>query len=85
MRFVFLSPDCAVDSKEITAVLDMDRATVSLDIRQLLSAAEKEGRLINAAPKLPKSLVFTNDGRIYITPLMAQTVKKRCTDTEFRQ
>ena len=85
MRFVFLSPDCAVDTKEITAVLDMDRATVSQDMRQLLSAAEKEGRLINAAAKLPKSLVFTSDGTIYISPLMAQTVKKRCSDDGSRQ
>ncbi|MBQ7719063.1 MAG: DUF370 domain-containing protein [Clostridia bacterium] len=73
-----LSAECSVDVSDVVAVLDMDRATVSQELRLTLSRAEKAGRVVNAAVKLPKSLVFTKDGKIYISPLMAQTVRKRC-------
>ena len=75
---LMLSADCAISVRDVVAVLDMDRATVSQDLRQTLSRAERAGRVVNAAAKLPKSLIFTGDGRIYISPLMAQTVRKRC-------
>ena len=78
MRFIQLSPECTIDTDDIVTVLDMDRATVSQEMRARLSRAERAGTVINAAPKLPKSLIFTKDGRVYISPLMAQTVKKRC-------
>ncbi|MBO4217552.1 MAG: DUF370 domain-containing protein [Clostridia bacterium] len=80
MKYVFLSADCLINGDDVVAVLDMDRATVSQELRARLSAAEKAGMLINAAPKLPKSVIFLKDGRVYVSPLMAQTVKKRLTE-----
>ncbi len=78
MRYIELSLECVIDADDIVAVLDMDRATVSQELRAALTGAERTGRLKNAAAKLPKSLIFMRDGSVYVSPLMAQTVRKRC-------
>lgn len=66
--------DTVIRKKKIVAVLDLDYATQNEDTLGFLRRAEREGRLINVTDELPKALILTDDGKIYLTQLSSQTI-----------
>ncbi len=50
-----------VKNPDIIGIFDMDNTTVSKASRDFLNTAQKSGKIVNAAPDLPKSFVLTAD------------------------
>ncbi len=63
--YLHLSPECALDKRDVIGVFDMDTATVSPDSRKFLRDAERQGKLRSVARDLPKSFVLTDD-KVYL-------------------
>lgn len=81
--FIHLGGDVTVNSKEIIGIFDLDTSTVSKHTRNYLSAAEKNGDVVNVTFELPKSFVVCRDARrpsgqvVYISQLSTATLYKR--------
>ncbi|NLA77281.1 MAG: DUF370 domain-containing protein [Clostridiales bacterium] len=80
--YIHLGQEAIVVSDEIIGIFDMDTATVQKATRDFLSAAEKNGSVINiSAYDLPKTFVLceTKDKteKIYISPVSPATLQKR--------
>ena len=64
----------------IVGVFDLDNTSQSHITRKYLSAAEKNGEVINAAEDIPKSFIVCRDGRgmrVYLSQLSTQTLLSR--------
>lgn len=70
-----------VDSKNVVAVMDIEKASTSKITREYLASAGKAGRVITCSYELPKSFVVSLDSdlteRVYILGIAAETVRKR--------
>ena len=69
--------DTVIREKKIIALLDLDYASQNRDTVDFLRRAEREGRLINVTEELPKAVIVTDDGLVYLTQLSAQTLMGR--------
>ena len=80
--YLHLGNDIVVRKNEILAVFDLDNTSQSYLTRGYLSAAEKAGRVVNAAgDEIPKSFVVCagDDGQqtVYLSQLNSSTLLKR--------
>ena len=80
--YLHLGNDIVVRKNEILAVFDLDNTSQSYQTRGYLSAAEKAGRVVNAAgDEIPKSFVVCAgaDGQqtVYLSQLNSSTLLKR--------
>ena len=79
--YLHLGNDIAVRKTDILAVFDLDNSSQSIITRKFLAAAEKAGRVVNAAgAELPKSFVLCESGggqRVYLCQLNASTLQRR--------
>ena len=80
--YLHLGNDIVVRKNEILAVFDLDNTSQSYQTRNYLSAAEKAGRVVNAAgDEIPKSFVVcaAADGQqtVYLSQLNSSTLLKR--------
>ena len=80
--YLHLGNDIVVRKNEIIAVFDLDNTSQSYQTRGYLSAAEKAGRVVNAAgDEIPKSFVVCagKDGQqtVYLSQLNSSTLLKR--------
>jgi len=80
--YLHLGNDTVVLKTEILAVFDLDNTSQSIQTRRYLSAAEKAGRVVNAAGgEIPKSFVVCagTDGQqtVYLSQLNSSTLLKR--------
>ena len=69
--------DTVIRKKKIIALLDLDYASQNRETLEFLRRAEREGRLINVTEELPKAVIVTDDGLVYLTQLSAQTLMGR--------
>jgi hypothetical protein len=81
--YLFIGGETAVRDEEILAVFDMDNATASHITRAALRAAERAGKVVNAAEDLPKSFVLCADGTIYLSGLNSATLLRRAENETF--
>ena len=83
--YLHLGNDIAVRKREIVAIFDLDNTSQSAQTRRYLSAAEKAGRVVNAAgDELPKSFVVcARDGvqTVYLSQLNSSTLLRRSEGT----
>ena len=83
--YLHLGNDIAVRKREIVAIFDLDNTSQSAQTRRYLSAAEKAGRVVNAAgDELPKSFVVcARDGQqtVYLSQLNSSTLLRRSEGT----
>ncbi|MDD6489835.1 MAG: DUF370 domain-containing protein [Clostridia bacterium] len=80
--YLHLGKDTVVRKKDIIGIFDLDTSTVSATTRNYLAKAEKDGKVINVSPELPKSFVLCKDGngcKVYICQLSPVTLIKRAT------
>ena len=78
--YLHLGGDTVVNTDSIVGIFDMDNATLSHKTREMLSRAQKEGRIVYASFELPRSFVVCRDKRediIYISQLSSSTLIKR--------
>ena len=79
--YLHLGNDVAVRKTEVVAVFDLDNTSQSALTRRYLAAAEKSGRVVNAAgDELPKSFVVcAREGvqTVYLSQLNSSTLLKR--------
>ena len=78
--YLFLGRDTVVDSRTVMGIFDFDSTSVSRITREFLSGASKKHRVVNVSYELPKSFVLccqNQEFQLYISPVSAQTLKKR--------
>ncbi len=80
--YLHLGNDILVRKREILGIFDLDITSQSAQTRGFLRAAEKAGRVVNAAgDELPKSFVVcageSGAQRVYLSQLNSSTLAKR--------
>jgi len=79
--FLHIGGDYIVFIKDIIAIIDMERSTISQDTRNFLKTSEEEGFIANVAEnELPKSIVITQskyNSKVYLSPISTSTLLKR--------
>ena len=79
--YLHLGNDVVVRKSEVLGVFDLDNTSQSIITRKYLSAAEKGGRVVNAAGmELPKSFVICEQGgtqTVYLSQLNSSTLLRR--------
>jgi len=69
-----------IRKKNILGIFDLDSTSQSFLTREFLSAAEKSGRVVNAAEDIPNSFLLCEeeDGvRVYLSQSTSRTLWKR--------
>lgn len=74
--YLELSPDVSVDPDSVIGIFDLDKVTLSASTRAYLRHSEKEGRLKNVSPDIPRSIVVT-ENTVYFSGFSVQTLKGR--------
>jgi len=79
--FLHVGGDYIVSTKDIVAITDIEKTTVSNDTRNFLKVSEEEGFTITVAVnEMPKSFIVVQDknkSRIILTPISTNTLLKR--------
>jgi len=79
--FLHVGGDYIVSTKDIVAIMDIEKTTVSNDTRNFLKVSEEEGFTITVAVnEMPKSFIVVQDknkSRIILTPISTNTLLKR--------
>ncbi len=86
--FIYLGNDVVAKNSDIIGVFDIDNTTVSKDTRNMLSNAEKNGRVVTITYDLPRSFVITSKKKrkkkasddvhtVYLSQISSYTLKKR--------
>ncbi len=83
MGYVNIGGETIINSDEIVGIFDIDKTTVHKNNRNYLSNAEKRGKIISVAEKIPKSFIVCknkSENMVYITPLAPITLFKRISE-----
>lgn len=75
--YLHLGQESMVATKEIVGIFDLDTTSLSKKTREALTKAQKENRVINTGPDLPRSFVLTKNSTFYIVQLSTATLKSR--------
>ncbi len=80
--FLHLGGNFIVNKKDIVAIMDLESSSISKITKQYLKEMELNKNVINVEENiLPKSyVILKNDkeNKLYISPIAAQTLLKRC-------
>ncbi len=78
--YIHLGSNTAVNIKDVIAIIDMDKTTVSKNTRDFLTYAQKNNMVINVSEELPKSAVICNikgENKVYISQISPVTLHGR--------
>ncbi len=78
--FLHIGGDVVIPIKDIIAIFDLEKTTISKDTREFLRTAEEEGFVESISDDLPKSFVLTEtdkNSKIYLSPISSTTLQKR--------
>lgn len=75
--YLHLGNNCVIPEKDIIGIFDLDNTTVSKHTRNLLTRAEKEGRVVTVSPELPKSFVVCADRTVYLCQISPSALAGR--------
>ncbi len=78
--FLHIGGDVVIPIKNIIAIMDIDKTTISKDTREFLKIAEEEGFIETISNDLPKSFIITEidkKSKIYLSPISSVTLQKR--------
>ena len=75
--YLHLGQETMVNTREIIGIFDLDTTSLSKKTRETLAKAQKENRVIDTGPELPRSFVLTAPSVFYISQLAAATLKGR--------
>ena len=82
MKYLYLGGEAAVEDTELVGIFDLDNASWSIHTKKYLTAAEKSGRLENAAEDIPRSFVVCEDETVILTQPNTSTLVKRLESQE---
>ena len=82
MKYLYLGGEAAVEDTELVGIFDLDNASWSIHTKKYLTAAEKSGRLENAAEDIPRSFVVCADETVILTQPNTSTLVKRLESQE---
>ncbi|MER2234972.1 MAG: DUF370 domain-containing protein [Candidatus Limivicinus sp.] len=69
-----------IRKEQILGIFDLDTSSQSFLTREFLSAAEKAGRVVNAAEDIPNSFLLCEEAdgvRVYLSQSSSRTLWKR--------
>ena len=75
--YLHVGNNIVIHEDDIVGIFDLDNTTEGKWTKRLLSEAEREGRIVNASPDLPRSFVLSRLGMVYLSQLSSQTLKQR--------
>ena len=75
--YLHVGGNIVIHEDDIVGIFDLDNTTEGKWTKRLLSEAEREGRIVNAASDLPKSFVLSRLGMVYLSQLSSATLKQR--------
>ena len=78
--YIHLGSNTVVNIKDVIAIIDMDKTTVSKNTRDFLAYAQKKGTIVNVSEELPKSAIICNyKGKniVYISQIASTTLQGR--------
>ena len=77
--YLHLGQESCIRTAEIVGIFDLDNASTSKETRNFLARAQKEGRVINVSPELPRSFLVSaaQPHNVYICQISAATLRKR--------
>lgn len=79
--FLHIGGDYVVSMKDVVAIVDMEKSTISQDTRNFLKISDEEGFIINVVEdEMPKSFIITQEkhqSKIYLSPISTSTLYKR--------
>ena len=85
--YLHLGKKAVVAKKNVVAVFDLDNSSHSHLTRAYLTAAEKNGQVVNVSEELPKSFVLclqdNGEQILYLSQLAAATLLKRAETISF--
>ena len=74
--YLTVGPNRVLRKEDIIAVFDLDSSTVSLHTRNFLKAAERDRMTVLLSYELPKSVILTRNGLVYLSPFNSATICK---------
>lgn len=78
--YLHLGKNVSVDTKDIIAILDLDKISIAKYSREFLKVAEEEGFVKSVTEDIPKSVVICEtDGQsvVYITNISSKALAGR--------
>ncbi len=78
--YLHIGNDFSVDIRDVIGIFDLENTTVEKCTKLLLDRAVKEKKCVYINYEMPKSFVITvRNGieKVYISPLLASTLRKR--------
>ena len=78
--YIHLGSNTVVNIKDVIAIIDMDKTTVSKNTRNFLTYAQKNGMVVNVSDELPKSAIRCNykgENKVYISQISPATLHGR--------
>lgn len=79
--YLHVGGDVVVAVRDIIGIFDMEKTTVSRLTRSFMTMAEEDGFVMTVGDDLPKSYVISAENNryvVYVTPISAATLRKRC-------
>jgi len=75
--YLHLGNNKIIRHQDIVGIFDLDNATVSSVSRAYLRQAQKAGRLVSITDEIPKSMVLTTDGTVYLCQISPPALRGR--------
>lgn len=79
--YLHIGGDFIISVKDVIAIIDMEKSTISQDTRNFLKISDEEGFIINVVKdEMPKSFIIVqekNKSRVYLSPISVGTLYKR--------
>ncbi len=78
--YLHLGQNTVVRTSSVVGIFDIENTSMSRLTRSYLALAEKNGRVVNVSPDLPKSFIVCEENRkitVYISQISPATLRKR--------
>lgn len=78
--YIYIGSDHLINEEDVVGMFDIETTTTSYITRDYLTAAQKNGRIINVSSDIPKTFVVCRrDDKIYVylSQYSASTINKR--------
>ena len=80
--YLHIGQDQVLPNRKIVGIFDLDTSSLSKKTRETLAKAQKDHRVTNIGPDLPKSFIITTDNRYYLSQLSTATLRLRAVSPE---
>ena len=77
---IYIGSDYLIDEETVVGMFDIETTTVRENTRAYLSAAQKNGNIINVSADIPKTFVvceYNGKTTVYLSQYSVNTIMKR--------